>query len=176
MRFLCPDSDYLAADRRDVQFRDVACPPCKIRWTAWGRALGTVASSESRPGADLRVFRVEGPAKTEPGQSALTCPQSGQPESASRYPGNRTSPTVANTRAPRLRRQLATAWLASKAQAPPKRTKSVYGESVVKGFGGAFSGSLARRSYSEITWAPSNSRVAASSRLNRTAMAVVSDP
>src|SRR5690348_9426892 len=47
---------------------------------------------------------------------------------------------------------------------------------VLSGIGGAFSARVPSRSYSAITCAPSSSSVAASSRLSRTTIAVVSDP
>jgi len=47
---------------------------------------------------------------------------------------------------------------------------------VVSDCTGASSDPLPMRSYSAITWAPSSNRVAASSRLSSTAMAVVSEP
>ena len=58
----------------------------------------------------------------------------------------------------------------------PSRRPGGQRRSVVSACAGASSGSLAMRSYSAITCAPSNSKVAASSRLSSTAIAVVNDP
>lgn len=56
------------------------------------------------------------------------------------------------------------------------RNSCYNGYGVRNGLGGASWLPLPRRSYSEMTWAPSRSTVAAISRLNSTTIAVVSDP
>lgn len=60
--------------------------------------------------------------------------------------------------------------------APPQGRQASYNADVVKGSGAVFGASTDKRSKSEITYAPSSNRVEATSRLNNTAMAVVSDP